>query len=136
MKSTVRNFRNTVIAVLTLSAFVFANTVAANNTKPGSTIELKYIGKAEDGPVFQLNLVNEQEEEFSITFRDENGNVLYSEKVKGTNITKRFRLSNEQLADDTVKVEVKNKKGSILEQYTINRQVKVVDEASVTKLDK
>ncbi|WP_315820997.1 hypothetical protein [Paraflavitalea speifideaquila] len=111
MKIKMRNFGMMLMAVIALTLAFSNNTLANGEKNPkSSSIELKFIGEYESQPVFQLNLNNVEEDEFSITFRDEFGNVLYSGKVKGSNISKKFMLNTEEIGDHVLHVEVKAKR--------------------------
>lgn len=135
MKIKMRNFGMMLMAVVALT-LAFSTTTLANGEKDpkSSTIELKFIGHYENQPVFLLNLNNAEEDEFSITFRDDYGNVLYSGKVKGSNISKKFMLNTEEIGDNVLSVEVKAKKNDKAEIYQINRNRSYVDETVVNKV--
>ncbi len=130
--------RNYGIMAIALVAFTlaFSTTTLANNEKEkfASAIELKFIGHYENQPVFQLNLNNKEEDEFTITFRDDYGNVLYAGKVKGSNISKKFMLNIEEIGDNIINVEVKSKKKNQSEVYQINRSRSYVEETVVSKI--
>ena len=136
MKTLLRNYGFTAIALLAFT-LAFSTSTLANNEKekPASAIELKFIGHYENQPVFQLNLNNKEEEEFTITFRDDYGNVLYAGKVKGTSISKKFMLNIEEIGDNVLSVEVKAKKSNKSEVYKINRSRTYVDETVVSKVN-
>ena len=135
MKSTIKTYGIVAIALIAFT-LVFSTSTLANNDKEKSTanIELKFIGHYENQPVFQLNLKNTEEDEYSITFRDDFGNVLYAAKVKGTNITKKFMLNTEEIGDNVLNVEVKGKKSNTAETYQINRNRSYVEETVVSKI--
>jgi hypothetical protein len=135
MKIKMRNFGMMLMAVVALT-LAFSTTTLANGEKnpKNSTIELKFIGHYENQPVFLLNLNNAEEDEFSITFRDDYVNVLYSGKVKGSNISKKFMLNTEEIGDNVLNVEVKAKKNDKAEIYQINRNRSYVDETVVNKV--
>ena len=135
MKNKMKNLGMTLMAVIALS-LAFSTTTLANGEKnPRSTsIELKFIGHYEDQPVFQLNLNNTEEDEFSITFRAEYGNVLYAGKVKGSNISRKFMLNTEEIGDNVLNVEVKGKKSDKAEVYQINRNRSYVEQTVVNKV--
>jgi hypothetical protein len=135
MKIKMRNFGMMLMAVIALT-LAFSNTTLANGEKnpKSSSIELKFIGEYESQPVFQLNLNNVEEDEFSITFRDEFGNVLYTGKVKGSNISKKFMLNTEEIGDHVLVVEVRAKKSDKAEVYQINRNRSYVEETVVNKV--
>ncbi len=87
MKTDSRNYRKLAIVVLAFT-LAFATPAMANDGDKGDQkTELKFIGDLENQPVFQLNLQNREEDEYTVTFRDEYGNVLYSEKFKGAGLT-------------------------------------------------
>ena len=135
MKSMMRNYGIVAIALVAFT-LAFSTTTLANNEKEKSAtaIELKFIGHYENQPVFQLNLNNKEEDEYTITFRDDFGNVLYSTKVKGTSISKKFMLNTEEIGDNVLNVEVKAKKNSQAEVYKINRNRSYVEETVVSKI--
>ncbi|AXY77767.1 hypothetical protein D3H65_28950 [Paraflavitalea soli] len=135
MKTIMRNYGILAIALVAFT-LSFSTSALANNEKEkiASAIELKFIGHYENQPVFQLNLNNKEEDEFTITFRDDFGNVLYSGKVKGTSISKKFMLNIEEIGDNVLSVEVKAKKNNQAEVYKINRNRSYVEETVVSKI--
>ena len=128
-----KNYKTLAIALFAVLsvATTFAND-GSKATKSG--IELKFIGNVESQPVFQLNVNNTEDDEYFVTFRDEQNNVLYSGKLKGTNITKNFQLSNEDGIENTMSVEVKSRKSNKSEVYKINRTRSFTEEIVVNKI--
>jgi hypothetical protein len=133
MKKAMRNFGIFTIALLAFT-LAFSTVTLANDEKPSPVTELKFIGNLENQPVFQLNLNNTIEDEFTVTFRDEIGNILYVEKFKGANITKKFMLKVEELGDAALNVVVRGKKNNTTEVYSINRSHSYVEETQVNKI--
>jgi hypothetical protein len=132
-----KTLKNLGIMAIALVAFTFAfSTTTLANDEGGTknVTELKFIGNLENQPVFQLSLNGAEDDEYSITFRDEYGNVLYADKVKGSNITKKFLLKAEEIGDATLNVVVKAKKTGKTEVYTINRSHRYVEETVVAKV--
>ena len=107
---------------------------ATDDDKKPSAIEVKMISNADESPVFQLDLNNKEVEEFYVTIKDNLGNTLYADKVKGTQISKKFKLNPEGMNDESIRIEVKSKKTNKSEVYTINRSSKFVQETVVSKL--
>jgi len=122
------------IALLALTLGFSTVTLASDEDGNKNVTELKFIGNLENQPVFQLSLNGTEEDEYSITFRDDSGNVLYSDKVKGANITKKFMLRAEEIGDTTLSVIVKSKKTGKTEVYSINRSHSYVEETVVNKV--
>ncbi len=131
--NTVKTFL-TFVTVLVLSTVAFANNGEKAPKSATSNIEVKHIGNYENQPIFQLNLTAVESDEFTITLRDSDGNVLYSDKEKGTNITRKFLLTTQEIGDSIVTIEVRSKKSPKAEVYTINRKQNLIEEMFVTKI--
>ncbi|HEY8898265.1 MAG TPA: hypothetical protein VIM79_25735 [Niastella sp.] len=135
MKKAMRNYGISTIVLFALT-IVFSTVTLANDEagKPSHATELKFIGNLENQPVFELNLTNTEEDEFTVTFRDENGNILYTDKFKGANLTKKFLLKTDDLTDAVLNVVVKSKKGNTSDVYIINRSHSYVEQTVVNKI--
>lgn len=120
------------LCTMGLSKATFAGLKTEN---PG---ELKFIGKIKNRPVFQLNLNNDGTEQYFIHIKDENSNVLYSEKVTGENISRRYQLDIDEadLNSPTfgVRVEVTSAKTHKTEVYKISSHTSVTENIIVAKL--
>ena len=138
MKRVMKNYSTMAIALivaLTLnSVTVLANDEVKNTNKNIPGVEFRYIGTKENQPVFMLNLVNAAEEEFIISFRDKNGNVLYSDRLKGANISKRFVLNTDEIGSSELSVEIRSKKTNQVQLYKIGTTQSVVTETVVNKI--
>lgn len=124
----------TLIALIILTVGFSTVTLANDEGKTKNITELKFIGNMENQPVFQLDLANTDEDEFTVTFRDEAGNIIYTDKFKGANISKKFMLKTEDFGDAALHVTVKSRKNSTTETYVINRSHTYVEETVVNKL--
>jgi hypothetical protein len=137
MKRVIRNFSTLalVLAMTVSSVAVFANEggkKSSNNNIPG--LEFKYIGTKENQPVFVLNLVNGEEDEYIVSFRDKTGRVLYSDRLKGSQFSKRFLLNIEELGTAELDVEIRSKKTNQVQLYRIGTTQSVVTETVVSKI--
>src|ERR1700733_15203385 len=100
-----KNIKAIAIVLLAALSIASTNAMATEGTKTIKTgIELKFIGNNASQPVFQLNVNNTEEDEYIVTFKDEQNNVLYTGKLKGTNITKNFQLNTEEIGDNVMSV--------------------------------
>lgn len=134
MKSDLRNFGKLAIVALAFTVAFSTPTMANDDDKNNHATELKFIGNMENQPVFELNLVNKAEDEYTVTFRDEYGNVIYTDKFKGTALNKKFLLRTEDFGDTALNVVVKAKNSNTTEVYTINRSHSYVQETKVAKV--
>jgi hypothetical protein len=128
------NFGKLTIAVLALTLAFTTPSMANDGGKDNPKTELKFIGNVENQPVFELNLAGKVEDEYTVTFRDEYGNVLFSEKYKGAGLTKKFVLKSEEFGDAALHVTVRSKNSNTAEVYSINRSHTYVEETQVSKV--
>ncbi|OQP62577.1 hypothetical protein A3860_28210 [Niastella vici] len=125
MKTESRNYGKLAIVALAFTLAFSNTTLAADGGKTDHKTELKFVGNMEEQPVFELNL-NNVEDEYTVTFRDEFGNVLFIDKFKG-GLTKKFMLKADELGDTALKVVVKSAKDNTSEVYTIDRNHSLVN---------
>ena len=107
-------------------------------SKKGDPIELKLISNLKNQPVFQLSLNNDEAAEYYIAVKDAGQNLLYSEKIKGINLLRKYKLAIDEadLMDPAfgVNVEVTSVKTHRTEVYKIRTRSNVVQEIEVAKL--
>jgi len=137
MKTKMNAAKMITIALLALCTIGTSTTALAEKT-PNEPIEMKYMGKTENQPVFQLNLNNPTSSEYFISIKDENGNVLYSEKVKGENVTRNYRFDINEFdlssPDFGITVEVTTAKTHKTEVFHVKSTAHVVENYEVAKL--
>lgn len=126
-------------AKLAAIAFVMILTLASSAsfaiTKEVSSVEFKYIGSTNNQPVFQLNLNNKDEDEFIINLKTATGEVLYSEKISGKQIERKYRLNTDEIDGNTgIHVEVISKNNSNKVVYAVNRTTRIVEDVIVNRL--
>ncbi len=137
MKTKMNAAKMVTVALLALCTIGTSTTALAEKT-PNEPIELKYMGKTQNQPVFQLNLNNPENSEYFISIKDENGNVLYSEKVKGENVTRNYRFDINEFDlssnDFGITVQVTTAKTHKTEEFHVKSTAHVVENFEVAKL--
>ena len=86
-----------IIALMAIISVSFSNPVLATDKKndlPG--VEIKYLGFRDKNPVFEIIMNNPKNDNFIITIRDESGTVLFSEKLFGKNLSRKYRIDTEE----------------------------------------
>ena len=135
MKKIFNNNRLIAIAFFT----VFSATVVSASTNDSSNLvmplELKLIGSINNQPLFQLSYAGTTEQDdFTIIIRDENGNSLYRENIKGESFTKKFLLNRDDLGDGTLRFEITSKKNSKTVVYEVNSNTRQVEKLVISKM--
>ncbi|MFI5187486.1 MAG: hypothetical protein ACHQF0_12215 [Chitinophagales bacterium] len=132
MKTKIRNYGT--IALLVAFGLMATATRANDGKGEKPAAELKYIGNINNQPVFQLDLTSSLEKDFTIAIKDVYGNILYSERVKAKNFTRKYQLDTDQIDDEVLKVEVISGKKTKPEVFTITRNTRFIEEPSISKL--
>ena len=139
MKQALKTTRMITMGLFTLCAMGLSHATYAG-VKTENPIEFKFIGKFNNNPVFQLNLNNNAAEVYYISIKDAGNNVLYSEKVKATdvNYSRKYRLdidaSELSAYGFGVKVEVTSAKTHKTQVYKISSQTTVKEDIIVAQL--
>ena len=137
MKQTIKATKMITMGLFTLCTLGFTNATFAG-TKTNTPAELKFIGKIKNQPVFELSLNNDASDEYYINIKDANYNVLYSEKIKGENLSRKYQLDVDasELSDPSfgVRVEVTSVKTHKTQVYKISSQTSVTEKIEVAKL--
>lgn len=133
MKTVNNSFNRKALTLAVICSLLFTNVTVANNETPANTADLQFVCKVKNLPIFRLVLGSETTEEYVVTVRDEFGEVLFSEKLKGNHISRMYKLDteNNDLVSGTTFEVYNNKKTTV---YTIKNLSKTVDEFSITKL--
>ncbi len=139
MKQALKTTKMVTMGLFTLCTMGLSHATFAG-VKNENPIEFKFIGKFRNNPVFQLNLNNDGSEVYFITIKDASNTVIYSEKVKATdvNFTRKYRLDidDADLSDYGfgVKVEVTSAKTHKTQVYRISTQKTVKEDIIVAQL--
>ena len=136
MKKVFNNNRLIALAFFTVFSIATAPVVMANNSNPALPVELKFLGNnVKNQPVFQLNFFgNAEENDFTITIRDDYGNSLFSENIKGEVFSKKFLLNTEEIGDAAVRFEITGRKSQKTVLFEVNHQSHLQEEMVIRKL--
>ena len=125
--------RSKIIAIAFMLTFSVGSAQSFADNKTDNPVELKYLGNVDNQPVFLLSLNNNDADEFIVTLKDQSGNVLYSEEVKGKQISRKYRLNTDEVASE-IRFEVSRKKDKSKIVYTVSRTTRVVEDVDINKL--
>ncbi|HEY5367646.1 MAG TPA: hypothetical protein VIJ75_01540 [Hanamia sp.] len=137
MKQAKKTTRNMALGLLSL-CIMGTSTPTFARLKTGDPTELKFIGKSESQPVFQLNLNNSDSAQYLISITDYEDNKLLSEKVSGVNISRNYRIAGNEddLQSDLfgITIEVTNLESNTTKVYKVSSKTKVTQDFVVAKL--
>ena len=97
MKKVMNKNKAIIIALMAIISTSFSNPLSAMDKKTDPpVVEIKYLGFNDKNPVFEIIINNVQADNYFITIRDESGTALYSEKISGKNISRKYRIDTEE----------------------------------------
>lgn len=130
MKKIFRNSKLIAVAFLTIFS-VGANANGPLENNPVIPAELKYAGMLRENPVFELNVDGAQQDDYTISIADINGNRLYTEKIRADKFTKRFLLNTDELGDEKLYFSVYSRKNNQTAVYEISSNTRFINETTV-----
>ena len=99
MKKAITKTRTIITALITMLILGSTQMARSAEITPAETnqtaVDFKFIAKLNNGPVFQLNMNNAETGEFVIKVRDADGNLLFSENLKGVNVSRKYQFAVE-----------------------------------------
>jgi hypothetical protein len=127
--------------MITIGLFALCTLGLSSTTSAGATTgdpgELTFVGKVRNHPGFQLDLKNENTEEYLISIRDEGRNVIFSERIKGIHLSRKYQLAIDEADLGSpafgVRVEVMNIKTHKTDVYKISSKTRVVENIEIAK---
>lgn len=135
MKGIMNKSKATLIAIIAVLTAVFTNPVMATTKIDPPVTAVKYLGFVERNPVFELTLNNINVESYLINIRDASGTVIFSEKLSGKNISRKYRIDTEdEIPEGGLRFEVKSLKSKKTDVYIAGMTENVTREIAVTKL--
>lgn len=136
MKKAIKKTSMITIVFITIFIMGFKNAAFSNDLHP-NPIELKAIDNFNKQPVFELKVNNAEEEEYLIRVKDGYGDLLYSEKLKGKNLFRKYRIDVdlEELKDFfNLRFEVTKIKTRETFSYDVTQKNRLVPEIIIAKL--
>jgi hypothetical protein len=124
------------IATLIIILIMSFTQAASSLDKSAPSVELEFLGKYTTGPLFRLKFNNSETGEFIIKVKDGEGNLFFSEKLKGNNLIRNYRInvSEEELYSFKAQFEVTNVKTKETSVYKVSNNDRVVTDIIIAKL--
>src|SRR3954453_14201734 len=69
--------------------------LAQDRSNPLSAGSVNYVGSWDNQPVFKAQFDNEKGDNYTLTIKDNEGNILYSEKFNDRKFSKKFRFDKD-----------------------------------------
>jgi len=136
MKKVMNKNKAIIIAVMAFISTSLGNPLSAMDKKSDPpVVEIKYLGFKEKNPVFEIIINNIQADDYYITVRGESGTALYSEKVSGKNISRKYRIDTEEvIPEGGLRFEIRAGSSNKTEVYVAGTTESITREMAVNKI--
>jgi len=134
MKTFIRKIRNAVFVAAALMSSMIA--IAADSDSLATTnrqIDLTLVGRYNDQSIFQLNITGPYDNDVMVIVRDIYGYTFYKENVKTEFFSRKFLFDTDELGDETLQLEVFNRKTKQSVIYDINKNYRNSGDVVITK---
>jgi hypothetical protein len=122
-------------SILSLSfATILLAGVASAQTKKSPEPDVKYIGTLDGQPLFRFQLDNKAGDVYHLTIKDDEGTVLYAEKIKDKEFSKSFKFDNADRSNVKLTFILQGNKDVQSKEFKVNSSTKVLDNVVVTTL--
>ena len=118
---------------LGLSTILFSGIASAQSSKTPEPI-VKYLGTLDGQPIFRVHLDNAPGNVYHLTIKDDEGTVLYAEKIKGKQFSKSFKFDNAERDNVKLTFTLQGNKNTQSKEFKVNTTTKVLDNIVVTTL--
>jgi len=136
MKKVMSKNKAIIVGLVAIISTSFSNPVSGMDRKsdpPG--VEIRYLGFVNKNPVFEITTNNAQADNFFITIRDEAGTVLFSEKLSGKSLSRKYRIdTEEEIGEGGLRFEVRSVNTKKTAVYIAGISENMTKEMAVTKI--
>ena len=136
MKKVMSKNKAIMVALMAMIGTSLVNPVSAMDKKsdpPG--VEIKYLGFVDRNPVFEISTNNAETDNFVVTIRDKAGSILYSERLSGKNLSRKYRIdTEEEITNGGLRFEVRSVNSKKTEVYVVGVNENVTREVAVNKI--
>ena len=136
MKKVMNKSKAIIIGMMAIISTSFSNPLSAMDKKTDPpVVEIKYLGFQDKNPVFEIVFNNVQADNYFITIKGEAGTTLYSEKISGKSISRKYRIdTEEEISEGGLRFEVRVGSTNKTEVYVAGTTESITREMAVNKI--
>ena len=94
---------------------------------------IKYLGLLEDKLVFQIDVTGAPDDKLLVSIKDEDGNLLFTERVKDQKFSRKVAIEKEVLKGRKVTLVIQGAKEKSEQTFQISRNTRLVEDVVVAR---
>jgi len=136
MKKVMNKNKAIIIAMMAFISTSFSTPLSAMDKKADPpVVEIKYLGFNDKNPVFEIIISGVQADNYFITIRGESGTTLYTEKISGKSISRKYRIDTEEvIPEGGLRFEIRTGSSNKTEVYVVGTTENITREMAVNKI--
>lgn len=96
--------------------------------------EIKYLGNVQDKLVFQIELKNTSSESLFVSIKDDDGVVLFTERVRDNQFSRKFAFDKEEFSGRKLSFVIHDANENTTHSFQVARSMRVVEDVVITRL--
>ena len=143
MKQTFLNFSGKkFMTAIFLSASVLLTSVSSNAATNSHNIEIisgdnsniQFAGSTSDALLFKVNIKNEKGDNFTLTIKNDNGDVLFTKSFNDVNFQKQFKVLKDDQDSERYYFTISSNNKALEDSYAISAASRTIDDVIINKL--
>lgn len=130
--------RKAITAAIVLSLFLVSSLPLAAGAQQFAferkNPEIKYLGTVEDKMIFQIDLKNESDKNQYVSIKDEEGNILFTEKIRDNEFSRKFGFDKNEFEGKNVSFVIHSGKDVMSQTFQVSRNLRMVEDVVITRL--
>lgn len=95
---------------------------------------VQYVGSLDGKPVFKVDLDNESGSVYDLTIKDDQGTILYTQRIREKQFSKKFKFDNANYDNVKLTFVLSNNKETQSQEFKVNTKTRVFNDVVVTTL--
>lgn len=129
-----RTFTVAVVASLLLVSSLPLAAGAQQFSSDRKNPDIKYLGTLDNKLVFQVDLPGSSENNQFVTIKDEDGNTLFSEKIRDNQFSRKFAFEREEVEGKKISFVIYNGKEISAQVFQVSRSLRMVEDVAITQV--
>ncbi len=101
-----------------------------SNDKPS----IQFAGSTSEALLFKVRLTNDKADNFTVTIKNNDGNVLFSKNFNDVNFNKQFKILKGDDTNSSYYFTITSSNKNLEETYVISSTVKMVNDVTINRL--
>ena len=100
----------------------------------GDKTSVQFAGSTDEALFFKVHINNEKGDNFTLSIKNDNGNVLFSKSFSDTNFQKRFKVLKGEEDGERYYFTISSGNKNLEDTYVVSTATRTIDDVEINKL--